>query len=118
VITLAIAIALSVSGPPHASLTAGTATVPLAVSSWCWGTRCGAPIAASTRTAAVARRTLVRVDLAFIPTHEHVAVAGRTVAVSVHGRELSWPATRGGGLTINVTGKHGWVTYVGRIRLR
>jgi hypothetical protein len=118
VITLAVAFALAVSGPPHASLLAGTATAPLAVSSWCWGTRCGAPIAASTKTAVVARQSLVHVDLAFAPTHVHVAVAGRTVPVSIHGRELSWRATRGGGLTINVTGTHGWVTYVGRIRLR
>jgi hypothetical protein len=38
--------------------------------------------------------------------------------VLLHNREISWRARSGGGLTISVSGRRGWVTYVGRIRLR
>ena len=47
-----------------------------------------------------------------------VAVGGTQVTVTHHGSELSWRATHGGGLTLHVTGPHGWVTYVGRIAIR
>jgi hypothetical protein len=40
------------------------------------------------------------------------------VTVTHHGSELSWRVTRGGGLTLHVTGPRGWVTYVGRIAIR
>lgn len=115
---IGILIALALAAPPRATLTAGTATVPLAVSSWCWGRHCGAPIAASTGTVAVARGGLVRVDFAFVPSTVRVAVSGRPVRVVLHNREISWRARAAGGLTISVTGARGWVTYVGRIRLR
>jgi hypothetical protein len=113
-----ILIALALASPPRATLTAGRATLPLAVSSWCWGRHCGAPIAASTRTAVVARGGLVRVDFAFAPSAVHVAVAGRPVRVVLHNREISWRARLAGGVTINATGSRGWVTYVARLRLR
>jgi hypothetical protein len=113
-----VALTLIASGPPRAWLTTAAAHVPLAISSWCWGTKCGAPIAASTAVAAAPRGTLVRVDFAFAPTHAYVAIAGRAVAAAKHGTELSWRAERGGGVTIRVTGGRGWVTYVGRIKLR
>jgi hypothetical protein len=116
-LTAAVALALAVAGPPRAWLSTDTAHVPMAISSWCWGTRCGAPIGASTKAAAAARGTLVRIDLAFAPTTARVAIAGRTVAVVTRGKEVSWRARRGGGLTIRVTGGRGWVTYVGRIRI-
>jgi hypothetical protein len=45
-----------------------------------------------------------------------VQVAGRTVAVLIHGDDVSWRARTGGGLTVTVTGRPGWVTYVGRLR--
>jgi len=115
---IGILLALAVAAPPRATLSTGAATVPLAVSSWCWGAHCGAPIAASTRTAVVRRGAQVRVDLAFAPSSVYVAVSGRRVRVVVHNREISWPARTAGGLTINATGARGWVTYVGRIRIR
>jgi hypothetical protein len=34
------------------------------------------------------------------------------------GREITWRATRAGGMTINVTSAQGWVIYVGRLKLR
>ena len=113
-----VVLTLMVSAPPRAWLTTDAAHVPLAISSWCWGTKCGAPIAASSKAAAAPRGTLVRVDFGFVPTHAYVAIAGRQVGVAIHGKELSWRAARGGGLTIRVTGGRGWVTYVGRIKLR
>ena len=113
-----VALLLGVARPPAAYLVANSTRVPLAVSSWCWGSRCGAPIAASTSVAVVARGATLRAELAFTPTRARLAVAGTPVAVATHGGELSWRATRSGGLTLNVTGPNGWVTYVGRVTLR
>jgi hypothetical protein len=115
---VALLIALALAGPPKATLSAGATQVPLAISSWCWGTKCGAPIAKSTKTAIVTRGATVTVVLAFVPKQAHVAVGGKQLALTRSGRTISWTATRGGGLTVNVTGGRGWVTYVGRIRLR
>jgi hypothetical protein len=112
------ALLLALVQPPPAYVSVGSSHVPLAISSWCWASRCGAPIAASTRTAVVSRGSLVRVELTFEPKQVHVAVAGtRTVALT-HGKEITWRATRSGGLTLNVTGARGWVTYVGRLTVR
>jgi hypothetical protein len=116
VVTLLAALALAV--PPKATLDTGAARVPLAISSWCWRSRCGAPIARSTRAAAVPAGTLVAVELAFVPTRVHLAVGGKALPVSKRGRVVSWRVHRGGGLTLTATGSRGWVTYVGRIRLR
>jgi hypothetical protein len=115
---VALLIALALAGPPKASLTAGTSHVPLALSSWCWGTKCGAPIGKSTKTAVVSRGALVTVELGFVPKAVQVAVAGKRLAVVRSGHLVSWRAARGGGLTVNATGGRGWATYVGRIRLR
>jgi hypothetical protein len=113
---VALAVALALSGPPKATLQTATARVPLVISSWCWRSRCGAPFAASKRAAAAARGSLVTVHLAFAPRRARVQVAGRTVAVLIHGDDVSWRARTGGGLTVTVTGRPGWVTYVGRLR--
>lgn len=115
---VALLIALVLAGPPKASLATGSAQVPLAISSWCWGARCGAPIAASPKPAVAARGSLVTVELAFVPRQVRVAVAGLPIAVTTRGRLVSWPARRGGGVTVRVTSARGWVTYVGRLRLR
>jgi hypothetical protein len=115
---VAALIALVLAAPPRATIAATGAPQPLAVFSWCWGLHCGAPNAASRGTTVVARRGTVHVDFAFVPTHVTVGLAGRPVAVAVHNREISWRASYGGGLTIEATGARGWVTYVGRIRLR
>jgi hypothetical protein len=113
-----VLLALALASPPRATLSTGAAAFPLAVSSWCWAAHCGAPIAASTRTAVVSRGGLVRVDLSFVPSHVAVAVAGRPVAVSTSGHEVSWHAGVGGGLSLDATGAKGWVIYVARLRLR
>ena len=47
-----------------------------------------------------------------------LAVVGRPVVTSRHGREITWRATRAGGLTLRVANAHGWVIYVGRLKLR
>jgi hypothetical protein len=110
---VALLLALVFAGPPKATLDGA----PLAVSSWCWGTRCGAPIAASQRTVAVRRGATVRVSFGFEPTQVRVAIAGHPVRVAP-ASSVAWRATRAGGVTITAIGARGWVTYVGRIRLR
>jgi hypothetical protein len=113
-----VALLLGVLHPPAAYLDTGSARVPLALSSWCWGPRCGAPISASKRVAVVKRGARLRVELAFVPSRTRLAIAGTPVAVATHGGELSWRAIRGGGLTLRATGPRGWVTYVGRVAIR
>ncbi len=92
--------------------------MPLAISSWCWGAHCGAPIAASTRTATVRRGGTIHVELGFAPKRVQVAVAGVREHVTTSGHEISWRARHAGGMTLNVTSGKGWVIYVGRLRLR
>lgn len=113
-----LAVAAALAAPPSASLYAGGGRLPLAVSSWCRGNHCGAPIAASRRVARVAKGSLVRCVFGFEPERVTVSVGGRRVRVSLHGAEADWRATRGGGLTVTATAATVWVTYVGRIRLR
>ena len=91
-----LALVLGLSRPPGAYLTTSSGKVPLAISSWCWGLKCGAPIASSSK----------------------VAVVGHPVAVTTHGHEVSWRATRGGGLSLRAATTHGWVVYVCRVALR
>jgi hypothetical protein len=113
-----VALLLGVAHPPAAYARVGTAHVPLAISSWCWGSRCGAPIAASTRTVRARRGSTVRVVLAFEPTQVRVAVGGRRQRLSSRNDEISWRATRSGGITINAVSTRGFVTYVGRLIVR
>jgi hypothetical protein len=110
------ALVLGLARPPAAYVEPGH--VQLAVSSWCWGAHCGAPIAASGRSVTRARGDLVRVDLPFVPSTVRVAVGGARVLVLRHGGEISWRVRRGGGITINTTGATGFVTYVGRLVVR
>ena len=115
---LAVLAAALVSGPPPAYVATPTGQVPLAVSAWCWKTRCGAPIAASKRVAVVRRGSTVRVELRFAPRSVSVYVNGIRAATTTRGREIAWTAARGGGLTVRASSSTGWVTYVGRLRLR
>ena len=103
--------ALALAGPPPATIDGKR----LAVSSWCGGTQCGAPIAAATRVVRVHRGATVRVTLAFDPTDARLTIAGRPQAVTGRGHELDWRATRSGGISLRVTSPHGWVTYVARL---
>jgi hypothetical protein len=115
---VALLAALALAGPPKAFLHTGATQVRLAVSSWCWRGHCGAPISASRKVAVAAHGSLVVVELTFTPKRARVEIAGRPVTVVIHGHELSWPAARGGGVTVTVTSPRGWVTYVGRLRVR
>jgi hypothetical protein len=92
--------------------------VPLAVSSWCWGAHCGAPIAASTHTAVIKRGSTVHVELRFAPQRVLVAVAGVPEHATITGREITWRAAHAGGITVNVRAAPGFVTYVGKLRLK
>ena len=107
------AVALALAGPPPATVGGQR----LAVSSWCWGTRCGAPIAASSRTVRAARGSTVRVELTYEPTRVQLEVGGAPVRAAVRGHEVSWRAARPGGLTLKVTSARGWVIYVARFAL-
>jgi len=115
---LLAALLIVAPGPPRAYLDTGSKHVPLTVVSWCWDTKCGAPFIASQHTAVIARGALGRVLFAFAPSSVHVAIGGVRTPVALSGSEISWRATRGGGTTIQVAAKRGWVTYVTRIRLR
>ena len=64
------------------------------------------------------RGARVTVSFAFIPTTVRVGIAGAEVIVLRQGKEISWRATRAGGMTINVTGSGGFVAYVGRLVVR
>jgi hypothetical protein len=112
------ALVLAVASPPPAYVSTTAGHVPLAVSSWCWGSNCGAPIAASAKPAVVRRGSTVRVELAFSASTARVAVAGTPVRVLRQGREIAWTAGRPGGMTISVTGPKGWIAYVGRLVVR
>jgi hypothetical protein len=114
---VALIAALMLAGPPKATLATTSGTVPLALSSWCWNTRCGAPFAATKKTARASRGSAVSIRLAFVPRHVRVAIAGKQVAAATSGRSVGWPASRGGGVTVHATGPHGWVTYVGRLKV-
>jgi hypothetical protein len=108
-----VALLLATVKPPTAYGDPGH--VRLAVSSWCWGTHCGAPIAASGKPIVAKRGSTVRVRFSVVPTSVRVAVSGKTLTVVRSGSVISWRARRMGGMTINVTFAKGFVAYVGRL---
>ena len=114
---VALIAALVLAGPPRATLATASGTVPLVMSSWCWNAHCGAPFSTAKKTATAARGSTVSVGLGFAPRHVRVAIAGKQVVVVTRGRVISWPAARGGGVTVHATSPRGWVTYVGRLRV-
>ncbi len=113
-----LALLLGVARPPGAYVSTATGHVPLAISSWCWGQRCGAPIGSSKKAAVVRRGTTVKAELGFSPTKISLAVVGHPVVTTTHGHEVTWRATRAGGISLRATGPRGWVIYVGRVALR
>jgi hypothetical protein len=113
-----LALLLGLQRPPAAYLTTGSGKVPLAISSWCWGLKCGAPIASSTKVAVVRRGATIRAQLGFAPTKVTVVVVGKPVAAATDGRVVTWRATRAGGLSLRAATSHGWVIYVCRIAIR
>jgi hypothetical protein len=108
-----IAVLLTVVKPPTAYAEPGH--VRLAISSWCWGTHCGAPISASGKPVVVTRGATIRIRFSATPTSVRVAVSGKTLVVTRSGSVVSWRARRMGGMTINVTFTNGFVAYVGRL---
>jgi hypothetical protein len=118
VLTFIAAAALAFSSPPAAHLALGSASAPLAISSYCWRSHCGAPLAASTRVAVVPRGYLVQCDLGFTPTQATLTVGGRKATVTLDGPAVTWHAQWAGGITLRVQSSSGWVVYVGRIALR
>jgi len=116
---LALATLLLVAAaPPPAYVDTGAAHVPLGITSWCWDTRCGAPLGSTGKRVLVSRGAAVRVELKFEPVDATVNVAGRAARPTTRGREVSWTATRPGGLTIYVKYKRCWVIYSARLALR
>jgi hypothetical protein len=111
------AVALALSRPPAAYVDTGAAHVPLAISSWCWAAKCGAPIARSRRVATVRRGATVRIHLGFAPTQVALAVGGTRIKATIKGTDVTWRARRAGGLSLTATGVRGFVTYVGRLAL-
>jgi hypothetical protein len=94
------------SAPPSAVLSTSAGQVPLAVSAWCLGVRCGAPIGAAHRIAFAKLGETVHVVLKFVPRAAKVEVGGIRMKTTIAGSELSWVVRRG------------VVAYVGRLRLR
>ena len=109
------ALALALARPPAAYVDTGAAHVPLAISSWCWAAKCGAPIASTRKVVRVQRGATVRVHLGYAPTQAALTVGGVRVKPTIQGTELTWRATRAGGLSLTATGVRGFVTYVGRL---
>jgi hypothetical protein len=104
--------------PPAAYVASGAARVTLAISSWCWDLRCGAPLARTSRQVTAAHRAPVRLELQVAPVAATVSVGGIAAKATVHGREISWPAARSGGITAFVRYRRGWVIYTARLIVR
>ena len=109
---------LVAAAPPAAYVDTGSAHVPLAITSWCWDRRCGAPLGSTGKRVLVSRGAPVRVELTFEPIEATVHVGGGAAKPTTRGREVSWTATRGGGMTVYVKYQRGWVIYSGRLALR
>jgi hypothetical protein len=113
---LLAALALAAARPPAAYGEPGH--VRLAVSSWCWGIACGAPIAAAGKPVVVTRGSTISIGFAVAPTSVRVAVSGAPVKLTKRGSEIFWTARRMGGMTINARFPKGFVSYVGRVVVR
>ena len=112
-----VALLFAAASPPPAYVDTGTAHVPLAITSWCWDARCGAPLGHTERQVVVSRGTPVKVELKFDAVDATVNVSGGRTTSTTRGREVIWTPTRGGGLTVNVHYKRGWVIYTAQLLL-
>jgi hypothetical protein len=110
-----VVLLIGVAHPPRAFVEIGTARVPLAITSWCWDAHCGAPLTRSARRVNVARGAAVRVELGADPLEATVTVGGAAAKVALRGREVSWVASRGGGVSAFVKYRRGWVVYPARL---
>jgi hypothetical protein len=118
VLTLLATVALAIGRPPPAHLALGRVSAPLAISSWWWHGKSGAPITASTRVAVVPRGYDVTCVLTFQPTKVQLTVGGHPVPAIFDGAKVLWRAQRAGGITLRVDSSAGWIVYVGRIALK
>jgi hypothetical protein len=117
-VTIVLALLLGVAAPPPAYVDTGAAHVPLAITSWCWDARCGAPLGASGGRAFVRRGATVRLEVRFEAVDANVSVGGASARATARGREVTWTARRSGGLTAYVKYRRGWVLYSGRLAFR
>lgn len=113
-----LALLIGAAAPPPAYVDTGTAHVPLAITSWCWDARCGAPLGQSSRRAFVRRGATVRLEMQFDALDAHVTVGGASAHATTRGREVTWTATHTGGLTAYVKYRRGWVIYTARLAFR
>jgi hypothetical protein len=60
----------------------------------------------------------VRLELALAPVKATVSVAGSAARTTLHGREISWAASRSGGITAYVRYGRGWAIYTARLTVR
>jgi hypothetical protein len=104
--------------PPAAYVDSGAKHVRLGITSWCWDARCGAPLGATGQRLVATRGAPVRVVLKLEPLDATVNVGGSREKATTHGEEVSWAATRAGGLTVYVKYRRGWVNYSARLALR
>ena len=113
-----LALLIAAAAPPAAYVDTGSAHVPLAITSWCWDARCGAPLGQSNKPAVVHRGSTVRIEVRFDPLDANVNVGGSSAHATTHGHEVTWTASRTGGLSAYVKYSRGWVIYTGRLVLR
>jgi hypothetical protein len=113
-----VALLIAAAAPPSAYVDTGSAHVPLAITSWCWDARCGAPLGPSSRRALVHRGATVRLEVKFDALDANVSVGGAPAHAVARGREVTWTATHTGGLTAYVKYHRGWVIYTARLAFR
>ena len=118
VVVVLLALLIGAGRPPAATIGTGTSRVPLAITSWCWDTHCGAPLAQSAGRVVVQRGAAVHVELKLAPVAATATVGGSPVNPVINGREVTWTTTRGGGLSLYVKYPRGWVIYSARLALR
>jgi len=116
VLAFLAALLLVAARPPAAYVEPGH--VKLAVSSWCWGTSCGAPISASGKPVVVSRGSTISIDFAVAPTSVRVTLSGAPVRFTRRGSTILWTARRMGGMTVSANFAKGFVSYVGRVVVR
>jgi hypothetical protein len=116
VLALLAALLLAAARPPAAFAEPGH--LRLAVSSWCLGSACGAPISASGKPIVLPRGSTISIGFSMAPKSVRVTVSGAPVKLTRRGSFIYWTARRMGGMTVNATFPKGYVTYVGRIVVR
>ena len=63
----------------------------------------------------VTRGAALHLELSADPLESTVTVGGAPAVVTLRGRDVSWVATRGGGVSAFVRYRRGWVVYTARL---